>query len=574
MRMQLILEFREVFNEEPKELSDYLDGISRSTVLQIGTHFLSAYNNPSQLGDSKSFLETFFRRENLEFANDVYQKTRRLEQEYGVVQIVSIHSSLRLFEYSYEHLDENEIQTGVKAEVNIFKAYLLLNQQYTQKEGLTDRLTKGSTKILEWAEEFVTHEFAYSELINFSKSILISTQIIKAIYLFEFLENNSQYHTLLNKFVITFDCSDWKDYLKKFISIIALILNKDRSGHLTLNISKNDNYVRNCAFLEQLTLNQDTNASDIDFRHLRSNPLYKRGEGEYQIIFDKFVFEKIFKGLYFHLNQINSTLHSDKIQNLRSFWGNEYSEKVLLYSILEKTYEDRYIKFSGEQIRVTGIIAEPDYYIRNGNKIFLFESKDIMIKAEVKTSFDFQKIENELKRKLYFDQVEGKVKNKAVLQLINNVKRVLTKSFPFDDRYRENSVRIYPILVLHDHQFNLAGLNILINNWFQTELKTLCKNGLNISKVRPLTIIDIDTLIFHQDRFRVRQTSLDTLIESYHKCTTFNPKKTNSSIEKKREYLLGVLHPFSTYLSEFYYNRGVRRPPPKILSEKGFSLFK
>lgn len=44
-------------------------------------------------------------------------------------------------------------------------------------------------------------------------------------------------------------------------------------------------------------------------------------------------------------------------------------------------------KKSGEEIKNTyNIDAEPDYYIRNGNKIYLFESKDILIPSEVKIS--------------------------------------------------------------------------------------------------------------------------------------------------------------------------------------------
>lgn len=51
-----------------------------------------------------------------------------------------------------------------------------------------------------------------------------------------------------------------------------------------------------------------------------------------------------------------------------------------------------------------GIIAEPDYYIRNGNKIFLFESKDILIPSETKVSNDYENISSELKKRLYYEE--------------------------------------------------------------------------------------------------------------------------------------------------------------------------
>lgn len=85
-----------------------------------------------------------------------------------------------------------------------------------------------------------------------------------------------------------------------------------------------------------------------------------------------------------------------------------------------------------------GIIAEPDYYIRNGNKIFLFESKDILIPSETKVSNDYENISSELKKRLYYEEKRnGGIDNKAVLQLLNNTQKILRKTAEWDQGYKE-----------------------------------------------------------------------------------------------------------------------------------------
>jgi hypothetical protein len=50
----------------------------------------------------------------------------------------------------------------------------------------------------------------------------------------------------------------------------------------------------------------------------------------YRIIYNLFVVEKIFKGLYFLLRDINDELPEEfKIKQFKSFNGDEFSEKIL-----------------------------------------------------------------------------------------------------------------------------------------------------------------------------------------------------------------------------------------------------
>ena len=217
--------------------------------------------------------------------------------------------------------------------------------------------------------------------------------------------------------------------------------------------------------------------------------------------------------------------------------------------------------------------GEPDYYVRNGNHQFLWESKDILINANIKSSYDFAQYEAAFRKKLYYDDKGGgKIENKAVLQLIKNVERSLTREFPFDTGYKPHLIQIYPILILHDHQYNVPGLNVLVNSWFMGELGKMKERGIDTKNVRQLIIIDIDTLIFHQDILRDRRIKLEEIIDAYIKFITpvMGPKYLTP--EELDRAMKRTVVSFSTFLMNYVSDRKLKRIPKMVMS-KGISLF-
>jgi hypothetical protein len=378
---------------------------------------------------------------------------------------------------------------------------------------------------------------------------------------------------LNQSFLKLFNCQSSDEYLKRIIPLGISVIIKGREGHLDIDVRADEDYESNLTFLDNLVVLDHEPITDIDFRKLRTTPFYKIEKDKYRVIFGLFVVEKIFKGLYFLLRNVNATLPKpDKLKDFRSFYCDYFSERTLLYDVLQATYNSRYIEFNGSQMKESGLEAEPDYYIRRGNYVFLFESKDILINVDVKTSRDYDKIEEAFKEKFYFEEHDGKKANKAVLQLVNNIKRILCKELPFDNAYKETSLRIYPILVIHDDQYNLAGLNVLINKWFKDEIKNLENEGVPVDKVHDLTTIDIDTLIFYQDSFKTRKVKLDKVIDEYHKFIKFDSKKKYRDEEHAQEHIKRSVVPFSIFLSNYSHAKGFGGVP-SILKEKGYSLF-
>ena len=81
------------------------------------------------------------------------------------------------------------------------------------------------------------------------------------------------------------------------------------------------------------------------------------------------------------------------------------------------------------------------------------------------------------------------------MQLISSIRRILKNEFAADTDYHYKKVFIYPVLLTHDLQYDTPGFNELIDFWFQDALLEL--EGLFMRQVKPLSIVNIDSLIYH-----------------------------------------------------------------------------
>jgi len=266
------------------------------------------------------------------------------------------------------------------------------------------------------------------------------------------------------------------------------------------------------------------------------------------------------------LKEINDSFKDELQIKLRQLITFEFSEKYLLYKIIERTFANKYFKLAGEQMKTPGA---PDYYIRNGNKVFIFESKDILIRADVKESYDFEKYENALKEKLYFKTNEKKESPKAVRQLANFSKTLLNNEFKEDKTYKPKSLKIYPIILLHNRQLDILGLNNLINIWFDIEKDQIEKSGLSTKNLRRPTIIHIDTLLVMHEQIKSGKYQLDSLLDGYQNWIdekTLKKKKFKSEQEQIK-FVQDQLASFNMYFDIKY-----GWTLPSLFKEKGINI--
>ena len=160
----------------------------------------------------------------------------------------------------------------------------------------------------------------------------------------------------------------------------------------------------------------------------------------------------------------------------------------------------------------TELPGEPDYYLRHNNNIFVFENKDVLIAKAVKASADIEKINETLKIKFLGDE-SHKV---GIGQLINTIEEILEKKFRFDSYVNsKNNLKIYPILLVHDRIFQTLGINYRLNNWYLESIAERLSHKFDLSNIKSLTVIDIDTIILWLPYLKEKDKRFKDILDSH-----------------------------------------------------------
>ncbi len=571
----LLLEFAVAFpGEQPRRPEEYLMGGNRDLVLNAASFFLGFKNRDSRYVNNRDLLGMFFRQENRDFATAVHERIRIQERQGRQVQIINPYTSLKLFETFFQIVDNDVTQTPQEFEINLFKAYLVLNSNFTSRQMAATTSTTELEEELKIPMLFFCMSYVASDVTNYDLSELWITQTIKTIYLFQFLERDARTQRLLAAFLTHFECRSWEEYLKRLLPLTAPAIKSEREAHTDIILTGDEQYEAACTFIEKFIVPINEPLLESDFLSLRSKPLYKIEDGKYRIIFSLFVLEKIFKGMYFILRDINTSLPADeKITDLKSLFGADFAENTLCSEVIKIIYPDNCVRYSGEELAAMGIQGAPDSYVRKAKNILLIESKDFLIPAPVKESCDYSQYENEFEKKLYFmvDR-RGVEMPKAIMQLIGTIRRVLRKEFEADKRYHYRDVTIYPVLLTHEHQYNVAGFNELLNYWFQAELELLQEEGFYIRGVRPLVVVNIDSLIYHQVALQ-KEIPLHEVLNKYLEHTHIAPGIMFPTEAEAQKHVMSKMDPFSIFIHNYFTDLGFREFPP-MLNELGLTIFK
>lgn len=582
--MGQLLEFEVAFPEEERlSIEQYLAGSSREMILNAAAFLLAFNNHKSKFDDNREFIGMFFCKENNGLANKIYERINEFEKKGVRIGIINTYSSLKLFEYFFSRPEEPETQTQDELEVNLFKAYLVLNSEFTKKQSIAFPSAQESDEELKIPMMMFCMQYPVSDKANYDINQIWATQMIKAIYLFQFLESHEKTQPLLAAFLAYFNCLTWQEYLKRLLPLTIPAIKREREAHTDIIVESGEKFEQDCAFIEKLMVQEQDELDPNDFLTIRAKPFYKVKDGVYRIIFNLFVVEKIFKGVYFLLRDINKTLSpASRIKEIKSFYGDEFSEKILCYKVMESIYPDKYIRYTGKELAEMKIDAAPDYYVRKGKNILLVESKDFLVAADKKMSFDFNVYEEEFGRVLDFEELpDGRIKPKAIMQLINSIRRILKKEFIADTDYHYKDVFIYPVLLTHDHQYDTPGFNELIDFWFQDALLELADEGLFIHHVKPLSVVNIDSLIYNQVGLS-NNIPLHKMLNLYHlnkkiekqKMRNFNSQAEYSQyIEEYKQTRMSKLIPFSIFIDKYFHKEGLLKLPP-LLELVAPALFK
>lgn len=210
------------------------------------------------------------------------------------------------------------------------------------------------------------------------------------------------------------------------------------------------------------------------------------------------------------------------------------------------------IRLRGEDIKKILKEGEPDYYMRQGSNVFLFEFKDSTLNAKIKHSGEFKKIKKSVLEK--FEETSDS-QRKGIKQIINSIIHIYNSLFnrPELDLYDSENITIYPIIVHTDCSFEVEGINYILKERFKELL--IEKNINNRHLIKDVVIINLDTLIALQDLFKCNKLELSTSINDY---------LNYSSNESK---ILNRLYPFDKFLFQQAHKVGYRYLAPTEFKE-------
>lgn len=558
LQISVSLGYKVLFDDyESITVQELLADIPSITALEIISHFHAQIHTLERNQDSQlSFFKIWLSRlpkETISKVQKFIDENNNQLSNYNFINNVSCLILIQEIILHYNNLSPVKKLTPDQ-ELNLFKAYLHCSQKW-QDEQIPGFRNEKSDDDEYYIRLLIPTQIPYQEILGLKDFRL---QFIKAIYFFKFCENDETFKKYLTLFLEEYNLKNWTDYL---INIISLYSRKFEHLKTPSVISVDSKYQDIINFLQSLTVDHTNFEYSKDFLALRDKPIFKKNENEFIFLNLNFLVDKLFQGIQFDFGRVltkkKAKFKGKEIKSpvhFISVFSNEFSESGLFYAILNYAFaKSKYNLFSGTEMKKFLVDGEPDFYIRDKAKVYLFEYKNIFISSKVKHSYDFKTIKDEIFMKLVENQNRAP---KGVTQLVNVIEKLKNDEFSKFDKYDYSKTIIYPVIIYIDPSFDLAGINYMLNKEFRNILKE--RNLSNQDKIKDLTLIDLDTFIKFQDLFRNKKLKINNCLNEY---SLLKSKKTS-----KQFALFDHFQSFNSYIHSK--TRKMEYDTPKMFTDE------
>lgn len=427
------------------------------------------------------------------------------ERTFPTDQFFDLQSLLKTIEYLLQHHNSCRRELSMDDKSNLFKAYLIVCDDYLiQKEEVNQDGTYSADDMLKF---YMPFELRMNTVLGIKLSLI---ELVKSkLFLVDFASNDQRFSSYIDAYIRGKHCESASKYILMLFSLSSeLICNEKKTNIIKIDLSDS---VTMCSFLDNFCINVPDNIDEVN---IQEKPLYKVANNTYCFLYIKFFVNKFFHSLLFDLakeleNQgLIDTKKTPAYVQIKQLVGQKFTEQYLFYKVIDRILADkRYEKKTGEDMTKISD-GLPDFYANKGQRVFLFEFKDIQLNRKVVTSGDYDTIIKAVENELVENE---KGRPKGITQLANDIDKHL-----FDIVGKERvseKLQVYPILVYSDSSFDIEGFNYYLNNRFHEIIRN--RNIASNIHVKDVLMVNIDTLIMFEKAFVDKKLKFDVLINEY-----------------------------------------------------------
>lgn len=560
MEIGIIINFKSLFPQEIPNIGKLLEGFEKNNLLailfsintELYLNFEYNSNNTDRTLIAKLLLEAGKNRR-----DDFLLKYIRFIEEHNQTKCIIFNQKVTLKFIQFILLDTEIKHTreydGRVDDLNFLKAYLYFNQiedeEFSSHINVSTIIETDHVNFYKWHWPLLIQQYEYSERKN-----PILQLILGAVSLFSLIEK-PEYKLAIRDFLNTNDSKNFFEYTHFIVTHIVNLNNKNLNYFNRFFLKTTDDFFGKY-FYDLITIDikklQENIELKTSFNGLKSKPLFKLDENTYGVIDWNFFVKKAFDSLFFDL--FSKTSIKDEFKNnypnFKSKVIGELIEKKifspLVYFIFNSKQRVLNSGYSDKQIEN---ISFPDYYVRDGNKIYLFEFKSNSFRGVVKDSPNYVDIKNEIDSKINQYKSTSNNKKTGTGQLFDQIKYLSIQPFEFDNFINSNikckNLKIYPVLVVEEESFALSGINHYLNGEFRDKINEL---GAPF-KVEDITVMTLEFMFSNILSLKDNAKILFKLLENYHKLIENNNERLKKkAIPNNKEY-------YKTYQSfESYYS--------------------
>ena len=526
MRLQVkrLLSYSVVYPDRQDKIEDLLAHVPSNTAIEVISYNLAKKTN--QLIGEHDF--DIWAPWLMKTRDDVKNPVGRYAQQYNLgeyalideyAMLLLISRLLTCYNGRNDELTEDDLS-------DLFLAYMI---SCDERLALVQKLPDNKMKADDFVEAFMPGCLKSDgiEAPRDYRLLLIKCYML----LIEFPKHNETFARYVAAFCKEKQIASAKKYLDEIILTFLMMGENDRSN---CRIGFEDSDKAAIHFYDGLSINPVGYKHDSDFLMMREKPLLKTGLNIYNIMYMRMFLDKAFTGLLFDMKDalVKVGLLDEKngYMNLRSMLGADFSERFFFYELMKRCFGQQYVSYSGADLEKALGEGMPDYYMRRGNRVFVFECKDAQVASKKKLSGDYETIKNAIFEK-YVANKKGH--GKGIAQLASVIESKLPMIQKEVDVNAPKSVMfVFPIIVYFDDCFDVEGPNYLLNKEFRRDLE-----GRNVStdyEVKDLVMVNIEQLMRLENFFADGKLDLAYLINGY--------------IDYKEQAELNKVFPFNKYL--------------------------